>query len=160
MRISLARMDTTPSPSSSGQTSSEGTFLFLNWIAFLWSLPQSNWLTSTRSKWNSPLFEDYLPTSRETCPNFGWTRSISLPGLLWSDRGEENLYQRRTSRYTGPRPPGMTDDLDQKGRRSERSELLRFFVSFSIDVRRSPLCRSALLRWRNLHRQKQRNKDG
>ena len=136
-RTSLARMDATPSPSSSGQTSSKGNFLFLNRIAVRWSLPQSNWPISTRSKWNSPLFEDCLPTSRETCPNFGWTRSISLLRSLSSDRGEENLYQRWTSRCTGPGPSGMTDDLDQEGRRSERSELLCFFFSLSIDVRRS-----------------------
>ena len=140
--ISLARMDATPSPFSSGQTSSEGTFLFLNRIAFRWSLPQSNRPISTRSKWNSPLFEDCLPTSRETSPNFDWTRSISLLGPLWSDRGEENLYQRRTSQCTGPRPSGMThDDLDQEGRRSERGELLFLFVSFSTGVRRSGSCR-------------------
>ena len=66
---------------------------------------------------------------------------VSLIG--WRRR---NLYLRRTSRYTGPRPSGMTDDLDHEGRRSDRSELLCFFISFSIDVRRSPLCRSALLR--------------
>ena len=78
-------MDATLSPSSSGQTSPKGTFLFFNRIAFLWSLPQSNWRTSTRSKWNSSLFdqsdlfEDCLPTSRDDALGQGpreWLRVL------------------------------------------------------------------------------------